>query len=309
MIYCGKSDVYYLGLEAGERLYPMNNRFFGGLVLAGILAVPAAAQMQDGYLDVFVAKVKLGKRAEFDAINRREVDINRRNKGDNWLAYETIYGPANEIHFVAQRTGYAAAEAGLKAFEGALTESLGKPGMQKLFDQFDATVEIERTEFRHRRWDLSANVPADRGAYNQLIGSARYLRVVTIRLCPGKILEYESQLKTNKTAQELANPGVGMFVSQSVAGEPVGVFHIATLVKSLGDLDKVKPISEVLRTRYTAYQHFVAESVIGAEIMVGRFLPEISNPPEEIAAVDPKFWRPAPPAVAPAPAKAETKKP
>ena len=39
----------------------------------------------------------------------------------------------------------------------------------------------------------------------------------------------------------------------------------------------------------------VAESVASIDIIIGRFLPELSNPPDEIVAVDPKFWRPAPP--------------
>ena len=30
-------------------------------------------------------------------------------------------------------------------------------------------------------------------------------------------------------------------------------------------------------------------------LIIGRFLPELSNPPDEIVAVDAKFWRPAPP--------------
>jgi hypothetical protein len=278
----------------------MKSHLFGGLLVAGILAVPVAAQMQDGYLDVFVAKVKLGKRGEFDTINKRMVDLNRRNKGDNWLAYEAVYGQPNTVYFVSQRTGYSAAEAGTKAFFGALTEGLGKPGMQKLFDSFDATVESERAEFRRRRWDLSASVPADTAAYTQLVGQARYLRSVTVRLREGKALDFESQLKRNKSANERANPGVPMLVSQSAAGEPLGVFHITTLVNSMGDLDNIKPLSAVLGDSYGRYLQFAAESVAGTEIMIGRFLPEISNPPEEIAAVDTKFWRPAPPAAAPA---------
>ena len=109
--------------------FHMKNRFFAGLLLAGILAAPIAAQMPESYLDVDIAKVKMGKRSEFDSINKRMVEINRKNKGDNWLAYQVMYGEPNTIYFVSTRAGYGAAEQGMKAFEGALTKAVGAAGM------------------------------------------------------------------------------------------------------------------------------------------------------------------------------------
>jgi len=103
----------------------MQSQLFSGLVLAGILTAPIAAQMQEGYLDVQIAKVKMGKRSEFDAVNKRLAEINRKNKGDQWLAYETIYGPGNTVFFVSTRTGYGAAGEALAAFEGSITRALG----------------------------------------------------------------------------------------------------------------------------------------------------------------------------------------
>lgn len=272
-----------------------NNRLLARLLLAGILAAPVAAQMPEGYLDVDVAKVKMGKRGEFDSINKRMVEINRKNKGDNWLAYEALYGEGNAIYFVATRASYGAAEEGTKAFEGVLTKALGTAGMRKLFDEWDATVDSERTELRRRRWDLTASAPADAAAYNRLIGTSRYLRIAVVRVRPGRVLDYEAQLKLGKNAQERANPGVASFVSQGVAGGQTGVFYITTLLTSLADLDKIKPLQEVLGSSYESYQKTVAVAVLGTEIIIGRFLPELSNPPEEIVAIDAKFWRPAPP--------------
>jgi hypothetical protein len=276
----------------------MKNPFFAGLLLAGILAAPIAAQMPDSYLDVYTAKVKMGKRAEFDSINKRIAEINRK-KGDTWLAYELMYGEPNTVYFSSTRTGYGAAEEGTKAFEEALTKALGAAGMHKLFNDFDATADSEWSELRLRRWDLSASAPADAAAYNQLVGQSRYLRTAIVRVRPGKILEFEAQLKIGKEAQERANPGVASLVSQRVTG-PLGVYYIANLVKSLGDLDKIKSLQAVLGSSYADYQKVAAESVAGSEIIIGRFLPELSNPPAEVVAVDPKFWRPAPPAPKPA---------
>jgi hypothetical protein len=276
----------------------MKSHFIGGLMLAGLLAEPAAAQMPEGYLDVFIAKVKMGKRAEFDTINKRIADINRKNKGDNWIAYEVTYGLGNTVYFVSPRANYAGAEEGTKAFEGSIAASIGKAGMQAMFTAFDSTVENERTEFRKRRWDLSANAPANMGAYLQLIGSSRFLRVATVRVRPGRALEYEAQLKKVKAAQEHANPGIVITVSQSIAGQDLGVYYISTAVKSLGDLDKIKTIQETLGSGYEPYLRSLTEIAASTDVMIMRFLPELSNPPEEVVAVDPKFWRPAPAPVA-----------
>jgi hypothetical protein len=54
------------------------------------------------------------------------------------------------------------------------------------------------------------------------------------------------------------------------------------------------------RAAYALYLKTVAESVTGTEILIGRFRPELSNPPDEVVAVDPKYWRPAPPPPPPA---------
>lgn len=277
----------------------MKSYIAGGLLLAAFLAFPAAAQMPDGYLDVFITRVKPGKRVEFDSINKKMVGLNRK-KGDTWLAYELIYGDTSTVYFVSTRASYHAAEEGTQAFEGAITRVLGKAGMQSMGNAFDATVDSEHSELRRRRWDLSANAPADAAAYTQYVGTARYIRLVEVHTRPGKLLDYEAQLKLNKAAQERANPGVPMLVSQSVAGQDVGIFYIGNLLKSLGDLDNIKPLPEVLGSEYKRYESGVAETVSSVRIMIGRFLPELSNPPEEIVAVDSKYWRPAP---APAPTK------
>ena len=273
----------------------MKNYLFAGLLLTATLGAPVAAQMQDGYLDMYVAKVKLGKRGDFDAINKKMVEINRKNKGDTWLAYQVLYGESNTVYFTSTRANYAAIDEGIKAFEGATTKALGAAGMHKLFTDFDATVDSERGELRHRRWDLTASAPTDSAAYNKLIGNARYLRTAIVRVRPGRVLDYEAQLKLGKNAQERGNPGITSFVSQGVAGGQTGIFYITTALTSLGDLDKIKPLQEVLGSSYASYQKIVAEAVLGTEIIIARFLPELSNPPDEIAAVDAKFWRPAPP--------------
>src|SRR5712692_7552989 len=79
----------------------MRHRIIVTLALALALAIAAPAQMQQqgGYLDLYIAKVKPEKRADFDAVAKRIADANRRNNGDKWVASEVIYGDWNTLYF------------------------------------------------------------------------------------------------------------------------------------------------------------------------------------------------------------------
>ena len=88
----------------------MIRRALWGMALALALALSAAAQESDQYLDVFIAKAKPEKRAEFDAINKKIAEANRKNNGDTWIASETVYGEGNVVTFVSLRTSYADVE-------------------------------------------------------------------------------------------------------------------------------------------------------------------------------------------------------
>ncbi|MBI3721311.1 MAG: hypothetical protein HY248_02055 [Fimbriimonas ginsengisoli] len=74
----------------------------------------------------------------------------------------------------------------------------------------------------------------------------------------------------------------------------------------MADFDKVKPLPELLGAQgYAKYMKAVSEAVLGTESFIGKLLPTLSNPPEAVAAADPKFWNPKPP---PPPKKAEAPK-
>ena len=88
-------------------------------------------------------------------------------------------------------------------------------------------------------------------------------------------------------------------VSQSAAGQNGAVYYITGFGKSMGDLD-TPGLQQLLGNRYAQYSTMSAENVLGVETIISRYLPELSNPPEEIVAADPAFWTPKPKA---APAK------
>ena len=260
-----------------------------------MVTVAAAAQMPEEFLDVYIAKVRPEKRADFDAINKKLADANRHNKGDTWIAMETVYGESNTVSFVATRRSYGDAEKGNDAFVAALNKAYGQGGAEKLSQDFNSTLISSRVEFRRRRWDLSANVPADPAALLKLVGQSRWLRTAVVHVRPGHVLEVEPHLKELKAALEKANPPQVTLVSQAVAGQSGTVFYVTAPEGSLGGFDRRTPTPQLLGEE--GYQRFLkifAESVEGTETVINHFLPELSNPPAEVTAAAPDFWAPKP---------------
>jgi len=278
--------------------------------LAMLLSVAAAAQMPDGYLDTGIARIKPDKRTEFDAISKKAAEANRKNHGDTWIAMETTYGEGNVVTFVSTRSSYAEVEKGGDAFMGALNKAYGPGAADKWFQEFSNTFVSFRSEFRHRRWDLSANAPADPAAYVKLVGETRWLRTARVRVKPGRTLDYEAQLLAIKAAFERASEKPVTLVSQGVAGQEGAVYYISWLKTSLGGFDGGPQLRQMLgEDAFQNYLHAVEVDVQGSETTIYRFLPELSNPPAEVAAVSPDFWTPKPKAAPKPKPKAEAAKP
>jgi hypothetical protein len=258
-----------------------------------LLAALAAGQAPEQYLDVFVVQVKPEKRADFDVITRKMAEMNRQNKGDTWLAMETAYGPGERVTFVSQRQGYADIEKSSDAFMGALAKSLGKTGTEKLLADFQQCVLSTRSEFRRRRWDLSSNPPADPAAMAKLIGEARYLRTVTVHVRPGQVGAFEDELKQVKAAREKASPPLTTLVSEAVAGQEGSVYYVTVPENSLAAFDNFTPLAKALGEEdYQKFLKVSADAVASTETVINRFLPRLSNAPEEIAAIAPDYWHP-----------------
>ncbi len=287
----------------------MKRRVWGAFLVATALALTAAAQSDGGYLDLYIVKVKPEKRAEFEAISKKIVDANRRNKGDTWIASETTFGEQNTVFFWSRRDTYAGIEKGESMFEGAVAKAFGPAGVAKLFQDFGSTLANSRGEVRRVRPDLSRNAPKDGATGNKLIGEARWYRSTIVRIRPGRLGQYEAQLKANQAAFERADaPGV-VLVSQSNAGQQGTVFYLTSFQTSLAGFDASAPsLAKVLGEEgYQRYVKTTQECVLATESIINRILPELSNPPAEIAAVAPAFWTPKPkpvPAAKPKP-KAE----
>jgi len=269
-------------------------------------AFAAGQQAVEDYLDVYTVQVKPEKRSEFDALVKKMITANRQNKGDTWITQEIAYGPGNRITMISMRRSYADVEGGMGAFDQAVEKSFGKAGGEKLGQEYSQCIVSSRSELRRRRLDLSSNAPTDAAAYAKLIGDSRWARTTVVHIKPGEAAAFEALEKDLKAAREHANPPQTVLISQSVAGQEGTVYYVTTLQPSLGGLDTIPSIQQMLGDDgYTKFLKTSAEAVADTEIVIGRFLPELSNPPEQIVAAAPDFWNPKP-AVA---AKANSTKP
>jgi len=271
-----------------------------------LLATLAVAQAQQDYLDVYTVQVKPEKRADFDAISKKMVAANRQNKGDTWLAMEAAYGPGDRVTFVSTRHSYAEAEEASGAFYQALQKAFGKAGSDKALQDFNQCIISSHSEFRRRRWDLGSNPPDSPEAMAKLVGEARWLRTVVVHVKPGQIASFEALEKELKTAREKASPPQTVLISEAVAGQEGTVFYVTMLQNSLGGFDGLPSFKQMLGDEgYDRFLKANVETISGTETVINRFLPDLSNAPEQVASIAPDYWRPKAAAVN---AKASTTK-
>jgi hypothetical protein len=264
-----------------------------------LFASMGLGQGQQAYLDVFIAKVKPEKRAEFDAVCKKIAEANRRFKGDNFLASDTVYGEGNTVSFVSPRGSYGDIEKASDVFGGAIKKAYGQAGADKLFQDLNNTLASSRSEVRRRRWDLTGNPPADAAAEAQTVGQARWVHTITVHVRPGQDLKFEALLKEiNGAARSSDQPPpktltLGPWISEMDTGGSGAVFYITWLMKSMGEMDEGRPLSQILGEEgYHKFLDAIAESAEGSESFISHFLPELSNPPEQVVAAAPDFWRP-----------------
>src|SRR5215813_14737139 len=272
------------------------------------LAAPAAVQAQGDYLDVFIVKVKPEKMTEFNALNKKWVDANRRNNGDRWIAMETVYGEGGVFQFTSIRKDYADVDKANEASMAAVNKAYGKEATMKLIQDFSNCLVWSRMELRRRRMDLSRKPPADAEAYAKLVGESRLLRTTAVHVRPGHVPEFEELMKEVKEAGEKKADLPPLLVSQVVEGSKGATFYVTSLRSSLGGFDHNPPLRDILGEEgFKKFQKVNADAVETAESVMYRFAPDISNPPDEIAQVAADFWHPKTTAISASTTKAKSK--
>jgi hypothetical protein len=265
-----------------------------------------------GYLDTLIVQVKPEKRLAFDALAKKIAAANRDNKGDNWIALETIYGEGNTISFVSTRSSYGDVEKATGAFMAAMEKGLGKEGAQKLFAELNNCAASQHGTVRIRRYDLSTNFPADPSAQAKIVGASRWIRIIKVYVRPGMGPRFEELIKEVNEAGARGGNKTPTAVSQIAAGERGTIYYISQLVPSLAALDEIKPLPQMMgESAFKDFEKAVSEVVTSTDVTINVILPDLSNPPAEEVAVAPDFWHPKS-AMAPKPASgsmAPNKKP
>ena len=263
------------------------------LIVIVCFAAPAAVRAQGDYLDVFIAKVKPEKVADFQALTKKFADANRRFNGDRWLASEAVYGEGNVYQFTSTRKDYAEIDKVNEAGMLAANKAFGKDAAQKMGQDWTNCLVWSRTELRHRRWDLSRKAPKDAEAYAKFIGESRLLRSTAVHIRPGRVADFEALMKDVKEAGEKNPDTAPVFVSQVVEGGKGATFYLSTLRSSMGGFDHNPTAKEILGDEgFKKLQQIVAETYETTESTLYRFVPELSNPPDDVAKVASDFWRP-----------------
>ena len=263
------------------------------LSFALLVAPFASAQMNAGYLDIFIVQVKPDRRADFDSVSKKIAEANRKAKGDTFIAYEQMYGEDNTIMFISRRQNYADIEKASAAFGTAITEFYGPGGVKKMMADFDSTVVSARAELRRRDLNISVNGPKDEAAYAQMVGNARYLMLTTMRLKPGHEDQFHEIATQAKAAFEKGAPQFTIFISRAEAGQPRNVWYRSILLHSLADLDSAPDMPKLMgEEQFAAWLKLNGEAFEPEQTAIFRVLPELSNPPKDVADVAPEFWRP-----------------
>ena len=271
----------------------MWRRAFWALVVVVFLAMPAAVQAQETYIDAYIVKVKPDRTAEFTSLIKKWVVANHDNGGDRWITAETMYGDNDVYVFTSTRHSYAEIDKANEAVMAATSKAFGAEGLGKLMQDYSSCLVSSRTELRRRRWDLSRKAPADAAGFANLIGQSRVLRTVAVHVRTGHQMEFEAYLKDAKVAGEKLANTQPVFVSQAVEGNKGVVYYITTFRSSLGGFDNNPSTKDIMGEEgYKKFLQVNAEAVEEPVFTLYRFNAELSNPPDEIAAAAPDFWHP-----------------
>jgi hypothetical protein len=203
-----------------------------------------------------------------------------------------VYGEGDVYVFTSIRGNYAEIDKANEAAMSAARKAFG-PQTEKIIQDFGNCLASSRSELRRRRGDLSRKVPDDAAAYAKLIGESRYLRTTAVHVRPGRVADFEALLKDLKAAGEKATNTQPVFVSQVIEGTKGTTFYVSTLRSSMAGFDNNPTMKDILGEEgYKKFLQANADSVEEADSTLFRFSPELSNPPDDIVAVAPGFWRP-----------------
>jgi hypothetical protein len=166
------------------------------------------------------------------------------------------------------------------------------PELGRLQAQINSALTSQRTLIAVRREDLSYRA-------NRIdLAKARFLRVLEVRLHPGREEEFAEAFKKLSAAYEKTESDLPWVVYQVNVGMPSPTFLAFVPMKTLGQNDDMLKRREGLRTAEgdaaERMQQIAREAYASTESNLYAINPVKSHVSKEFAAGDPEFWTPKP---------------
>jgi hypothetical protein len=168
------------------------------------------------------------------------------------------------------------------------------PELGRLQAQINSALTSQRTVIAVRREDLSYRA-------NRIdLSKVRFMRVLEVRLHPGRENEFAEAFKKLSAAYEKTESDLPWVVYQVNVGMPSPAFFAFVPMKTLGQNDDLLKRRESLQAAEgeTAerMQQIAREAYASTESHLYSVSPEKSHVSKEFAAGDPEFWVSKPPA-------------
>ena len=165
------------------------------------------------------------------------------------------------------------------------------PELGRLQAQINAALVSQRTVIAVRRDDLSYRA-------NRIdLSKARFVRVLEVRLHPGRENDFAEAFKKLSAAYEKIESGLPWVVYQINLGMPSPTFLAFVPMIALGQNDDLLKIRERLHSAEgeaaERMQQIAREAYASTESNLYSIKPEKSHLSKQFAAGDPEFWKPA----------------
>jgi hypothetical protein len=166
------------------------------------------------------------------------------------------------------------------------------PELGRLQAQINTALTSQRTVIAVRRDDLSYRA-------NRIdLSKARFMRVLEVRLHPGRENEFAEAFRKLSAAYEKTDQDLPWVVYQVNVGMPSPTFLAIVPMKAIGQNDDLLKMRDSLRTAEgdaaERMQQIAREAYVGTESDLYSINPEKSHVSEEFATGDPEFWTPRP---------------
>jgi len=261
----------------------------------------AVARAQSGGLPAATAPPKLlmlvhqsFQPGKASARQKLEVAISRAcehlNVPNSWIDLESITGPPEALFFDPFETFEEIDRAGAEWEKIFATH----PEVARLQEEIRALVASERTVIAVRRDDVGYR------ASSIDLSKARILRVLEVRLHPGRENDFVEAFKVLRAAYEKINSDTPWVVYQVNAGMPSPAFLVFVPMKALRQNDDLLARRKSLQDAegeagVERMQQIAREAYAATESNIYAISPEKSHVSREFAAGDPEFWSPARP--------------